>query len=203
MVITAIIKNVSRRLARESNITGVAGRDEEVFSYALVILLLNVTALIFITLLSWMLGTLKFALTILLAFFAFRIFTGGRHQPGPVTCFLTTVIVFTFLGYIIAFLMPRIINYVSFIAIMGLIIAMYAAIFHAPVTAASKQFSRAKRRKLKSAAIGILALWATIVLGIIPIITAEPDVTLGITAGLVVQALSILPLKIRKRKHNR
>jgi accessory gene regulator protein AgrB len=199
----SIIKRLSRYLAREGNFAQIAGNNGEVFTYALTLLAVNMTALGAIALLAWLLDTLKATIFICLAFYSLRIFTGGRHQSGPVKCWLLTVFILTTLGYLATTLAPRAAHYMNLITALGLVLALFAAITRAPVTIASKKFTTEKRRKLKMAAVAVIIFWATLVL--IPastMITADPVIVLAIITGLVTQSISILPPGSRDRGCN-
>lgn len=188
---SSVLQGISRRLASEASHTGDIGQDTEVFAYAIKILLLNVTALAGIMLLAWQLGTLKTTVIIWAAAQSLRIFAGGRHQSGPVKCWITTVIVFTALGYLNTVAAPLISEYVLLIIALGLVFALFNVISHAPVTIPSKQFAPEKRRKLKMAAVAVVIFWATAALAPLHAVFDQPIVPLAITIGLVVQSFSI------------
>jgi len=189
---SSVIQHFSRRLAGEKPYTGDIGQDTEVFAYAIKLFLLNATAIGGIMLLAWQLGTLKITLLLWAAAQSLRIFAGGRHQSGPVKCWITTVVVFTLLGYLVTAAAPLISEYVLIIIAQGFVFALFTVIFHAPVTIAGKQFASAKRRKLKMAAVTVVVFWTAVALAPLHAIFDQPTVPLAITAGLVVQSLSVV-----------
>lgn len=186
------LQSISRRLARENPYTGNSRQDAEVYGYALQILLLNVTALTGIVMFSWLLGTVKTTLTLWAAAFSLRLFAGGRHRSGPVTCWLTTVIVFTLLGYLVHTFAHRLGEYVLPVVALGLVFALFTVINSAPVLVAGKQFPEPKKRQLKMASVAVVVLWAIMALAPLQSIFNQPVPPLSITAGLVVQSLFIL-----------
>lgn len=200
---TSIISRISNYLTRET--TGYnknPNLNSEVFAYALTIILLNITAIGGFILFSWLLGTLKATLLIWLAFYPLRILSGGRHQTGQVTCWVLTVTVFTALGYLVSHAAPYTIQFASLIEASGFIFALYAVIVYAPVTIASKKFRPRKKNLLKTAAIVLIIFWGSIVFNPTAIAAGlDPICPLAITAGLVAQSFSIIPLSFAKRNN--
>ncbi|WP_027364404.1 accessory gene regulator B family protein [Desulfotruncus alcoholivorax] len=198
---TSIISHFSRYLAQKAgNYTKNPGLNSEIFAYALMIILVNVTAFGGILLFSWLLGTIKATLLIWSAFISLRIFSGGRHQAGPVTCWALTVAVFTLLGFLVTNIAPFTAQYALEIEAAGFIFALYAVIAHAPVTIASKKFKQVKKSRLKTASTVVIIIWASFVFN--PSVIAadrNPSWPLAITTGLVAQSFSILPLSFAKR----
>lgn len=197
---TSSVQGIARYLAREAPFTGDTGQDAQVIEYGIKILLLNVTALAGVILISWLLGTLKVTITIWAAAFSLRIFAGGRHRSGPVSCWVLTVTVFTALGYLVHAFAPAVGDYVLLLTALALVFALFTVITSAPVTIASKRFTHKKRRQLKMASVAVVVLWATVALAPLQAIFDQPAIPLGITAGLVVQSLSILPFKHELKK---
>lgn len=189
---SSAIRHFSRRLADEKPYTGNIDQDTEVFAYGIKLLLLNATAIAGIMLMAWQLDTLKTTLLVWAAAQSLRIFAGGRHQSGPIKCWITTVIVFTLLGYVVTAAAPLISEYVLVIIALGFIFTLSTVIFHAPVTIASKQFAPGKRRKLKMGAVAMVVFWAAAALAPLNAIFDQPTVPLAITAGLVMQTLSLI-----------
>jgi len=189
------IDKISRLLAQETSSSS-ASSDAEIYAYALKILLLNISAAAGIIVVSWMLGTLPVTLVTWAAAFSLRVVAGGRHQPGPVTCLLTTVGIFTALGYLVTAVAPRMQEFIVPVSALGLVFTLYVIITYAPVTIASKQFSPAKRSKLKMTSVGVVVLWAAVVLAPAPATAGHQAAALGITAGLVTQAISLLPIRL-------
>lgn len=182
---------ISRHLAKES------GLSSEVYIYAIKVLLLNISSLGSIIILSWLLGTIKITLITWTAFFSLRIFTGGRHQPGPVTCWFYTVGVFTILGYLITITPAQVCAYVDLLTVLGLVLVTYTVIMHAPVTIASKNFSPQRVRRLKTFALCVLIFWTIYLLKPNPApSTADQIIQLAIIAGLVIQSVSVLPFRL-------
>ncbi|MCL2338116.1 MAG: accessory gene regulator B family protein [Firmicutes bacterium] len=186
------IERFSRRLADEKPYSGDIAQDAEVFVYAINLLLLNAAALATILLLAWPLGTVKSVLLVWASFMSLRIFAGGRHQSGPLKCWLTTVAVITLLGYLVTAGAPLINGYALIIITLGLVFALAAVIFHAPVTIPSKQFALAKQRKLKIAAATVVVFWAVAALALFHTVFIQPTMPLAIIAGLVAQSFSII-----------
>lgn len=193
------IQKIAGNLAQETDFTEKAGANGEVFTYAIILLAINLSALGGIVLLAWLLSSLKTTLWIWLAFYSLRVFTGGRHQPGPVQCWLLTVAIFTALGYLVTNLAPQLYHYRLLIATWGLIFTLFVVINYAPVTITSKNFTSEKRKKLKTGAILVIIFWITLLLTpATTTINSDPTIMLGILTGLVTQALSILPPINRK-----
>ncbi|MCG8400668.1 MAG: accessory gene regulator B family protein [Firmicutes bacterium] len=192
---SSTIQSISRRLASEASYSGNVGRDAEVFAYAIKIALLNLTALGGIILIAWLLGTLKATLFLWTAAFSLRTFAGGRHSADPITCWFLTVAVFTVLGYAITIAGPLISEYVLLFIAFGLVFALFTVITNAPVTIASKQFTYEKRRKMKMLSVAVVVFWAIVALAPLQAVFDQPIMSLAITTGLVVQSISIMPLK--------
>ncbi|KJS12033.1 MAG: hypothetical protein VR67_11140 [Peptococcaceae bacterium BRH_c8a] len=192
---THSIQSLSRRLASENCYTAGAGHTAEVYAYAIKVLVLNATALAGIILFSWLLGSLHTSVLIWAAAFSLRLFAGGRHQSGPMTCWILTVGVFTMLGFLVNTFARATGEYVLLITALGLVLALFTVITSAPVTISSKQFTPSKRRQLKMAAVAVVVFWATIAFAPLHGIFDQPILPLGVTAGLVVQSLFILPYK--------
>lgn len=198
----SLFQKLSRYLARESNFARTAGPNGEVFTYALTLLFINTTALGAVMLLAHLLGTLKATAFTCLSFYSLRLFTGGRHQSGPVACWLLTVGILTALGYLVTDLAPRAAEHMHLIAAFGIIFALFTTITRAPVTIASKKFSAEKRARLKMTAVAVVVFWAVLVLTpVTTIITGDPVLALAIVTGLVTQAVSITPAR-RGRRYN-
>ncbi len=189
---SSAIQHISRLLAGEKPYTGDIGQDTEVFAYAIKLFLLNATALAGIMLPAWQLGTLKATLLIWAAAQSLRIFAGGRHQSGPLKCWITTVVVFTLLGWLVTAGASLFSEYVLLFIALGSTFALSTVIYHAPVTIASKQFAPAKRRKLKMAATAVVVLWSVAALAPLNAVFDQPTVPLAIITGLVVQSLSVV-----------
>jgi len=190
------IRSLSQRLANETRTTAGADHVAEIYAYAIKVLVLNATALAGIILFSWLLGSLHTTVLIWAAAFSLRFFAGGRHQSGPVTCWILTVGAFTGLGVLVTTFARAAGEYVLFITALGSVMALFTVITNAPVTISSKQFAPPKRRQLKMAAVAVVVFWTTLALAPLHRIYDQPELALGITAGLVVQSLFILPFKL-------
>lgn len=188
------LTTISKKLAGEKSFTGDAEKDAEILAYGMKILLLNATALGGIILLAWPLGILKTTLLIWAAAYSLRVFAGGRHSSGPVSCWLVTVSVFITLGYLVEHFMAYINEYMLLFTALGLVFSLYAVISYAPVTISSKQFNPTKRRHLKMISVAVIILWATVALNPQQIILNDLHIPVAITVGLAVQSLNIVPL---------
>ncbi|MFA7466831.1 MAG: accessory gene regulator B family protein [Desulfotomaculaceae bacterium] len=192
---TPSIQSISRRLASATRHPDRADQDAEIFAYAIKVLALNATALAGIIMFSWLLGSLHTTVIIWAAAFSLRLFAGGRHQSGPVICWVLTVGVFTMLGFLVNTFARAAGEYVLLITALGLVLALFTVVSSAPVTIPSKQFAPTKMRQLKMAAVAVVVFWATIALAPLHGIFEQPVLPLGITTGLVIQSLFILPVK--------
>lgn len=188
---------LSRYLAQESGRTGDAGRQAEVIAYAIKVVLLNAAATAGIILLAWLTNTVKVSLAALAAFTTLRIFAGSRYHLRPFTCWLLTVTVFPGLGCLSAAVAPRLLDYMHVITALGLIFTLYATIAFAPVTIASKQFSTGKRRRLKTTAVTVIVCWTAVLMAPHTVFYTDPAIHLAVIAGLVAQAVSLLPAQTR------
>lgn len=192
---TPSIQSLSRRLVSETRYTGGTGHDAEVYAYAIRVLVLNATALAGIILFSYLLDSLHTTLLIWAAAFSLRLFAGGRHQSGPVICWILTVGVFSTLGFLVNTFARATGEYVLLITSLGLVLTLFIVVTSAPVTIPSKQFAPSKKRQLKMAAVAVVVFWSAIALAPLHGIFHQPVLPLGITVGLVVQSLFILPYK--------
>lgn len=188
----SLIQNVSLRLAKETSFTGQLNQDAEVFNYAIISILLKITSLGGTLLFALLLGVFKVTLIIWIAFKSLRIFTGGSHQHSPVTCWLMTISIFAGLGYFVTAISPWLANYTLLIISVGLIFSLFATITRAPATIPSKHFPPEKQRKLKKMAVCVLVFWAIYLLIQFPATINDPSLSLGITAGLLLQSISLL-----------
>ncbi|WP_165608148.1 accessory gene regulator ArgB-like protein [Desulfoscipio geothermicus] len=191
------IDALSRYLAQESGHAGDADRHAEVIVYAIKVVLLNAAATAGIILLAWLTDTVKVSLTALAAFITLRIFAGSRYHLRPFACWLLTVTVFPGLGCLSVAGAPRLLDYMHIFTALGLIFTLYVTIAFAPATIASKQFSTRKRRKLKTMAVTGIVCWAAVLLAPNTVFYTDPAIHLAVVAGLVAQAVSLLPVQIR------
>ena len=199
---TSIFSRFSYYLAKETfSYTKDPKLNSEIFAYALSVIFLNATAFGGILLFSWLLNTLNATLMVWLAFISLRIFAGSRHQTGPLGCWVLTVTVFTSLGFIVTYTAPIITRFALMLEATGFIFALYSVIAYAPVTIASKKFNQRKISKLKTTAIVVIIIWMSFVFNPNAIAAArDPMWSLAITAGLIAQSLSLLPVSFKSRQ---
>lgn len=138
--------------------TGLDKEKEEVFAYALEILVVNIGNLCLTLLVGWLLKVLPGTVACIAVATAFRHTSGGAHSGSPWRCAIATMTIFPLLALLAHLFtsLPDIYHYI--LAILALLIGTILTAVYAPVDSeAAPIISESRRKRLKRNAMLVLA----------------------------------------------
>ncbi|MEW5953684.1 MAG: accessory gene regulator B family protein [Bacillota bacterium] len=144
--------------------TGLASEKEQILTYVIEVLFLNLANVILTLLLGLMLGVLPGTAACLLTVAIFRHTAGGAHSSSPLRCAMVTVMVFPCLALLASALAQVGQFYSDLLSGLAVFIGLMAIVLLAPVDSpAAPIISPLRRRRLKFLSILAIILVAALI----------------------------------------
>lgn len=141
--------------------TGLDQEQEEVFAYALEILVINIGNLCLTFLVGWLLGVLPGTVACIAVATAFRHTAGGAHSGSPWRCAIATMVIFPLLALLARYFITLPVIYHYVLAILAMITGTALTAKLAPVDSDSAPIiSDTRRQRLKRNSMLVLAVIA-------------------------------------------
>ncbi len=137
--------------------TGLDKEREEIFAYALEILVVNIGNLCLTLLVGWLLGVFPGTIACIAVATAFRHTAGGAHSGSPWRCAIATMVIFPLLALLAHAFIPLPDVYRYTLAVLAIIAGTALTAVFAPVDSASAPIiSDLRRQRLKRNSILVL-----------------------------------------------
>ncbi|SMB87933.1 accessory gene regulator B [Desulfonispora thiosulfatigenes DSM 11270] len=186
-------KRVARSLASANNLSA---EQEEIITYGLELLVLNLLNLIATLLVGFMLGVFSETIFCALTVMVFRQVAGGAHSNSPWRCLLVTASVIPILSLAGKFLATEGQAFINILSIMTIVIGFLVIIKYAPSdTPEAPCLSPARKRKMKNLSIFAI-LTFSLIIGILsyPSFTFLVNIKVSIVLAMVWISFILTPI---------
>lgn len=151
-------KKIARSLASTNNLTA---EKEEVITYALELLILNLLNLVVTLLVGFVLGVLPETLVCVFTVMVFRQLAGGAHSNSPWRCLLVTASVLPLLALAAHMLADKSQVFINILSLIIIVVAFFVINKFAPAdTPEAPCVSPQRRKKMKKLSLFALAIFS-------------------------------------------